>query len=186
MSHRPKQVSLFFDAAHSTSSEVIPLQQYQRWHSSSSNTSWWQKNKHWWSSQLLWVNWFRSLFSRFTVETVHICQCFSEVCSEFHRCISAWFVSCDIQVFLYLLNSSEAGQWEWISCANVSISMDFSSFQLILSCESRYVESRWKRSWILSNFFLRHLLRALWAKKCCFGGSIWLSQAPRGRPFLMT
>ena len=24
-------------------------------------------------------NWFRSLFSRFTVEMVHICQCFSEV-----------------------------------------------------------------------------------------------------------
>ena len=28
---------------------------------------------------LLKRNWFRSLFSRFTVETVHICKCFSEV-----------------------------------------------------------------------------------------------------------
>ena len=44
-------------------------------------------------------NWFKSLFSRFTVETVHICKCFSEVWSEFRRCISAWFVQWDITVF---------------------------------------------------------------------------------------
>ena len=30
-------------------------------------------------------NWCRSLFSRFAVETVHSCDCFSEVWSEFHR-----------------------------------------------------------------------------------------------------
>ena len=32
--------------------EPIPLYQYQRWHSSfsSSSTSWWQWNEHWWSS----------------------------------------------------------------------------------------------------------------------------------------
>ena len=44
--------------------------------------------------------WCKSLFPRFTVETVHICKCFSEVWSEFHRCMSAWFVQCDILVFL--------------------------------------------------------------------------------------
>ena len=31
--------------------ESIPFQQYQRWHpSSSSSSSWWQWNEHWWSS----------------------------------------------------------------------------------------------------------------------------------------
>ena len=45
-------------------------------------------------------DWFRSLFSRFAVETVHDCDCFSEVWSELHRCISAWLVQCDIPVFL--------------------------------------------------------------------------------------
>ena len=44
-------------------------------------------------------NWFRSLFSRFTVKTVHIYKCFSEVWSEFHRCISAWCVQWDVPVF---------------------------------------------------------------------------------------
>ena len=44
-------------------------------------------------------NWFRSLLSRFTVETVHICDCCSEVWSESHRCILARFVQWDIQVF---------------------------------------------------------------------------------------
>ena len=51
---------------------------------------------------LIKVDWFRSLFSRFTVGTVHSCKCFSEVWSEFHRCISAWFVQCDIPVFSYI------------------------------------------------------------------------------------
>ena len=48
-------------------------------------------------------NWFRSLFSRFAVETVHYCDCFSEVWSESHRCISAWFVQWYIPVFLISL-----------------------------------------------------------------------------------
>ena len=48
-------------------------------------------------------DWFRSLFSRFAVETVHNCDCFSEVLSEFHRCISAWCVQWDIPVFLLSL-----------------------------------------------------------------------------------
>ena len=30
---------------------------------------------------------------------LHICKCFSEVWSEFHRCISEWFVQCDIPIF---------------------------------------------------------------------------------------
>ena len=48
-------------------------------------------------------DWFRWLFSRFAVETVHNCDCFSEVWSQFHRCISAWFVQWDIPVFLISL-----------------------------------------------------------------------------------
>ena len=44
--------------------------------------------------------------------------------------------------------------------------MHFSSIQPILSCESRHVGFRWKRSWLPSNFFLGRLLRALWAMKC--------------------
>ena len=46
--------------------------------------------------------WFRSLFSRFTVKTVHICDCCSEVWSEFHRCISARFVQRDISLSISL------------------------------------------------------------------------------------
>ena len=67
-----------------------------------------------------------------------------------------------------------------------SISMHFSSVQQILSCESRHVESFKKRSWIPSIFVLRHLLRALWAKKCSFCVSVSPCRAPRGRNFLMT
>ena len=48
-------------------------------------------------------DWFRSLFSRFAVETVHNCDCFSEVWSEFHRCISARCVQRDFPVFLISL-----------------------------------------------------------------------------------
>ena len=48
-------------------------------------------------------DWFRSLFSKFAVETVHDCDCCSEVWSEFHRCISAWFVQWGIPVFLISL-----------------------------------------------------------------------------------
>ena len=44
-------------------------------------------------------DWFRSFFSRFSVETVHKCDCWS----EFHRCISAWFVQWDLPVFLISL-----------------------------------------------------------------------------------
>ena len=43
------------------------------------------------------------------------------------------------QFFLYLSYFSEDGQWEWFSCANLSISMHFSSVQPILSYESRCV-----------------------------------------------
>ena len=34
---------------------------------------------------------------------MHVCKCFSEVWSEFHRCISAWFVQWDTPVFLISL-----------------------------------------------------------------------------------
>ena len=50
------------------------------------------------------------------------------------------------QFFPYLSNFPDNGQWEWFSCAHVSISMHFSSVHPIFSCESRKTESRWKRS----------------------------------------
>ena len=88
--------------------------------------------------------------------------------------------------FLSLSYSSEDGQQEWSSCANLSIAMHFSSVQPIFSCESQFSESRWKRSWIPSKFFLIHLFRALWATKCSFCASVLPCRAPRGRPILMT
>ena len=63
--------------------------------------------------------------------------------SSVHFCL---ICSVRYKFFFYLSYSSEDGQQEWFSCANLSISMHFSSVQPILSCESRYVESRWKRS----------------------------------------
>ena len=33
--------------------EPIPFRQYQRWHSSSSSSSWWQWNQNWWSSYFI-------------------------------------------------------------------------------------------------------------------------------------
>ena len=49
-------------------------------------------------------DWFWSFFSRFSVETVHYCDCCSEVWSEFfYWCISAWFVQWDLPVFLISL-----------------------------------------------------------------------------------
>ena len=95
-------------------------------------------------------NWFCTFFSWFSVETVHYCDCGSEVWSKSRRCISARFVQCEIPIFLYLSYSSEDGQQEWSSCASLCIAMHFSSVQPILSCESRYAGSRWKRSWIPS------------------------------------
>ena len=44
-------------------------------------------------------NWFRPFFYRFSVEMVHNCDCCSGVWSEFHRCISAWFVQWNIPIF---------------------------------------------------------------------------------------
>ena len=52
----------------------------------------------------------------------------------------------EIYQFFLHLSYSDDGQYEWFSCANSSISMPFSSVQPILSCESRFSESRWKRS----------------------------------------
>ena len=64
--------------------------------------------------------------------------------------------------------------------------MHFSSVRPTLSCESRYLKSFWKRSWILSKFFLIHLYLASWAMKCSFCASVLPFLAPRGRSFLMT
>ena len=49
---------------------------------------------------LLKRNRFCTLFSWFSVETVHYCDCFSEVWSESHRCILARFVQREIPMFL--------------------------------------------------------------------------------------
>ena len=176
MSKRAKQVSLFFDAAHSTSSEVIDF--HQLWDPSVFiplppwGTGW--RGPRMPPLVLIKVNWFRSLLSRFTVETVHICKCFSEVCSEFHQCISAWFVQWDFPIFLVsveLLRGWAIGVG--FPVLILSISMHFSSIQPTLSCESRYVNTFRKRSSIPSNFFSRHLLRALWATKCSFCASVF-------------
>ena len=110
-------------------------------------------------------NWFRSLFSRFTVETVTASRKSDR--SFIGVFLPDWFSEI-YQFFWNRSNSSDDGQYESFSCANLSISMHVSSVQPIFSCESRKTVSRWKRSWIPSNFFLRHLLRALRATKCFF------------------
>ena len=51
-------------------------------------------------------------------------------------------------------------------CASLSIWVNTSSVRSMLSCDSRNVESFWKRSWILSKPFLMHFFIKLWAKKC--------------------
>ena len=46
-------------------------------------------------------NWFCTLFSWFSVETVvHYCDCGSEVWPKYHRCILARFVQCEKPMFL--------------------------------------------------------------------------------------
>ena len=75
--------------------------------------------------------------------------------------------------------------------------MHVSSVQPFLSCESRYVGSRWQRSWIPSNFFLRHLLvhcglwNALSVPQLCraehyeVAPFLWCSSRLRKRPIAM-
>ena len=86
-------------------------------------------------------NWFRTFFSRFSVETVHNCDCWSEVWSEFHRYISAWCVQWDIPVFpisLILLRGWTVGV---VFLYQFIHAMHCSSTQSFLICESRYTES---------------------------------------------
>ena len=104
----------------------------------------------------------RSLFSRITVKTVHICQCFSEVWSELHRCISAWFVQWDIPVFLIslvLLRGWTIGVV--FLCQFIhsdALLLGPTNFELRITIFKVFF---WKRSWIPSNFCLRHLLRSV-------------------------
>ena len=93
-------------------------------------------------------DWFRSLFSRFAVETVHNCDCFSKVWSEFHRCLSAWFVEWDKSVFLISLVLLRRWAVGVVFLCPLTVPMHFTSVQPILSYESRYAGSRWKRSYI--------------------------------------
>ena len=74
MSKRLKQASLFFDADHSMSSEVVDNLYFlspTSVHSTATMRDWMKKTTN---ATLVLVkgNWFRLLFSRFTVETVHI------------------------------------------------------------------------------------------------------------------
>ena len=52
--------------------------------------------------ELVKKNWFRSFFSRFSVETVHSCDCCSEVWSEFHWCIFCLICSVRWTSFSYI------------------------------------------------------------------------------------
>ena len=92
-------------------------------------------------------NWFRSLFSRFTVKTVHICKCFSEVWSEFHWCISSWFVHGKKPIFRSLELSRQ-----WTIGMIFLFAMHVSSVQPILSCESRSVEFFFFSETIVNSF----------------------------------
>ena len=102
-----QQVALFCDAAQSTSSKGI-------------NWLWWilwaltviipppPWCGGWRRLRMLFLmlperNRCKSLFSRVTVKTVHLCYCFAEVWSEFHRCISARCVQRDRPGFLISL-----------------------------------------------------------------------------------
>ena len=93
------------------------------------------------------------------VETVHNYDCFAEVWSVFHWCISANVFREIYQFFLYLPYSSEDWQWEWFPMPAYLSRCTSPRSSQFLSCESRYVKSRWKRSWIPSKSFLIHLLR---------------------------
>ena len=132
-------------------------------------------------------NWFRSLFSRFTRETVHYCDCCSEVWLEFHRCILARFVSVRHTSFSDTSqNPQRMGSRSGLPVLIGPSRCTSPSVQPILSCESRFSGSRWKRSWMSSKFFLIHLFRALWATNCSFCVSALPCRAPWGLPFLMT
>ena len=92
-------------------------------------------------------NWFRSFFSRFTVETVHNCVTASRKSDRsFIGAFLPDLFSVIFHFFRYLSDFSSNGQLEWSSFANLSIAMHVSSVQPILSCESRNVESCRKRS----------------------------------------
>ena len=90
------------------------------------------------------------------------------------------------QFFLYLNYSSDDMRWVKSFCASLSIRMHTSSVRSILSCESRNVQSFWKRSWIHTKFFLMHLFLRLWAMKCFICSSVFPWRLPWCRTFLMT
>ena len=132
-------------------------------------------------------DWFCTLFSWFTVKTVHICQCFSE---SHDRSLIGAFLPDLFSVRCQFSDLSNIPLWidgrSGLPAPIYPLRCTSPSVQPILSCESRYTGSRWKRSWILSQFFLIHLFRALWAKKCYFSASVLPCRAPQGRPTLMT
>ena len=132
-------------------------------------------------------DWFRWLFSRFAEETVHYCDCFSEVWSVFHRCISAWVVQWSIPVFpasLIFLRGWAVGavfRCQFIHCdalllgpANfelritkcwISLEANVNSFKFLFDTSLPRVVGLW------------NALSVLQFLPC---------RAPRGRPFLMT
>ena len=133
MRKRLKQVALFFDAAHSTSSEVIDFDEFMRSTSGHSTATmmYWMKTTNAISetgrNESVQVTLLQThgedgayllmlLGSLIGVSSVHFCQMCSARYTSF---------------FLYLSNSSVDGQWVKSFCANSSISMHFSSVQPI-------------------------------------------------------
>ena len=90
------------------------------------------------------------------------------------------------QFFLYLKYSSCDMRYVKSFCASLSIWVHTSSVRSMLSCDSRNVESFWKRSWIPSKPFLMHLFLKLRAIRCFICSSVFPWRLPWGRSFLMT
>ena len=75
-----------------------------------------------------------------------------------------FFLICSVRYtsFSYISHTHQRmGNRSGLPVPTFPSSMHFSSVQQVLSCESRYTGSRWKRSWIPSKFFLIHLFRAI-------------------------
>ena len=97
-----------------------------------------------------------------------IVTCFSEVWSEFHRCILARFVQCETPIFFFSHTPQRMGSWSGLPLPIYPLRYTSPRSSQFLSCESRFSGSRWKRSWIPTKSFLIHLFRALWTTKCSF------------------
>ena len=159
MSKSPKQVSLFFEAAHFMSSEVIDIHEFMSstsGHSTATMKYWMKKtnaNSDTGRRESVQVALLQILGgdggylsvllgSLIGVSSVDFCQMCSARYTIFLDIFRALKVMGEVQIF----------------CTNL--------FPL--------------------KFFLKHLLLALWASKSSFCASVLPCRAPRSRPFLMT